>query len=198
MNSNALIIMAKSPRKGDVKTRLAGHMPEGERLGLYVSLLKTTIEKLKEIPGVDTLISYYPPEEAGYFSVFGLGAFPQSGGDIGERMYNALGKVLEQGYEKAVLVGVDIPGLSPSIVLRAFELLRKSDLVFGPARDGGYYLVGLKEPVREIFEGIPWSTATTLKDTLKKASALGYSAALTETLSDIDTVEDLKRTGLLS
>jgi rSAM/selenodomain-associated transferase 1 len=198
MNSHALIIMAKSPRQGDVKTRLAGHMAEGERLGLYVSLLKSTIEKLKEVPGVDTFISYYPPEDAGYFSGFGPGTFPQSGGDIGERMFNALQKVLNKGYKKAVLVGVDIPRLSPSIVLRAFELLTESDLVFGPARDGGYYLVGLKEPVREIFEGIAWSTSRTLGETLKKASALGFRAALTELLSDIDTVDDLKRTGLLS
>jgi rSAM/selenodomain-associated transferase 1 len=147
---------------------------------------------------VDTFISYSPPEEAGYFSGFGPRTFPQSGGDIGERMYNALGKVLGEGYVKAVLVGVDIPGLSTSTVLRAFELLADSDMVFGPARDGGYYLVGLKKPAREIFQGIPWSTARTLGETLRKAYSLGYRTAFTETLSDIDTVEDLKRTGLLS
>jgi rSAM/selenodomain-associated transferase 1 len=198
MNDRALIIFAKSPLGADVKTRLSDHLPDEERLGLYVSLLTSTIEKLKDIPEVDTLIAYSPPEDRDYFTGFGPETFPQSGEDIGERMYNALEKVLKEGYGKAVLVGVDIPGLSPSIVLRAFELLKDSALVFGPARDGGYYLVGTKEPVREIFQEIPWSTSHTLEETLKKASKLGFSTALTEKLSDIDTKEDLKRAGLLS
>lgn len=198
MNNRALIIFAKSPRGADVKTRLSGHVTDEERLGLYVSLLTNTIEKLKDIPGVDTLIAYSPPEDGDYFSGFGPGTFPQSGGDIGERMHNALGRVLKEGYGKAVLVGVDIPGLSPSTIIRAFELLKDSALVFGPARDGGYYLVGMKKPVREIFQDIPWSTAHTLAETLKKASELVLSTALTEKLSDIDTKEDLKRAGLLS
>jgi rSAM/selenodomain-associated transferase 1 len=190
---NALIIFAKSPEGGDVKTRLAGHLTDAERLELYTALLEATIGELKDIENVDTFISYTPPEGGEYFREFGLGMFPQPGGDIGRRMHRALDKVLEDGYQKAVLVGVDIPGLSARIILKAFELLSDSDIVFGPARDGGYYLVGLKVPEEKIFKDIEWSTENTLRQSIQKAEASGKSVACTEELSDIDTAEDIKK-----
>jgi len=189
---NALIIFARSPKGGDVKTRLAGHLTDAERLGLYTALLEATIGKLKDIENVDAFISYTPPEGGDYFREFGLGMFPQSGGNIGRRMHRALDRVLENGYRKAVLVGVDIPGLSARTVLQAFELLSEHDVVFGPARDGGYYLVGLKVPEEKIFKDIEWSTENTLRQSIQKAKASGKSIACTEELSDIDTAEDIK------
>ena len=87
--------------------------------------------------------------------------------------------------------------INSSIVLNAFDLLSDNDIVFGPARDGGYYLVGLKTPIREIFQDIQWSTSLTLKESLDKASNKGYEVAFTEMLSDIDTIDDLKRVGVL-
>lgn len=191
-NGNSLIILAKSPLKDNVKTRLIGHLSDEERLNLYEYLLKNTITKLSDIPGVDSFISYSPADAGTYFSRFGLRMFPQSRGDIGERMFNAISRVLTSGYRKVALVGVDIPEISDSIVLRAFDLLTDNDIAIGPARDGGYYLVGLKAPVREIFEDMEWSTPQTLRQTLQKASSCGYSTALTETLSDIDTITDVK------
>lgn len=192
-NENALIIFAKAPMGGNVKTRLAGHLPKADRLRLYTSLLESTIEKLRDIPGIDTFISYAPPEESGFFERFGLKMFSQTEGDIGRRMHNALGRVLEEGYGRAVLVGVDIPALSASIVRKAFGLLSDSDVVFGPAQDGGYYLVGLRAPAEEIFADIGWSTETTLKQSVEKAEEAGLGVAFVDTLSDIDRPEDLER-----
>lgn len=196
-NRRALVIFAKSPNRSPVKTRLALHLSDARRIGLYISLLEGTVRKLGRIEGVDTFISYSPAEEGRYFARFGLRMFPQSRGDIGRRMHNALKRVLGLGYEKAALVGVDIPELSDPLVLRAFDLLSESDVVFGPARDGGYYLVGLRKPCAEIFEGIEWSTCNTLMQSVERASELGLRTGLMEVLSDIDTPEDLENSDLL-
>jgi rSAM/selenodomain-associated transferase 1 len=190
-NRTALIIFAKSPESVNVKTRLAGHLSENERLKLYTALLDGTVEKLRDIPGADTLISY--AGDGDYLKNFGLRMFPQSGGDLGRKMHIAIERVLGEGYLKAVLVGVDIPGLSAETIKRAFNLLKECDAVFGPARDGGYYLVGLKAPAEDIFTGIEWSTKATLKRTLAKAESAGLKVSFTDTLSDIDTPEDLDK-----
>jgi rSAM/selenodomain-associated transferase 1 len=190
-NRNTLIIFAKSPESVNVKTRLAGHLDENERLRLYTELLDGTVEKLRDIPGADTLISYAGAGE--YFGKFGLRMFPQSGGDLGRKMHIAIDNVLGEGYLKVVLVGVDIPGLSAEIIAKAFDLLEECDAVFGPASDGGYYLVGLKAPIEEIFTSIEWSTETTLKQTLAKAESAGLKVSFTDTLSDVDGPEDLKK-----
>jgi rSAM/selenodomain-associated transferase 1 len=195
--NNALIILAKYPDPDEVKTRLIGSMPDKKRLELYVYLLDNTVRKLMTVPGVDSFISYSPRSSERYFSGFGLEVFPQSEGDIGERMFNAINLVLGSSYQRAVLVGVDIPDISDMIVLKAFELLLDCDIVFGPVRDGGYYLVGLKTPIREIFRDVEWSTEKTLKQSMEIASACGYRVALTETLDDIDTIEDVNKAGFL-
>lgn len=194
-NESALVIFAKSPNKSPVKTRLSRHLSDARRLALYIHLLETTISKLRDVQGVDTFISYAPRDDEAYFARFGLRMFPQSRGDLGLRMHSALAEVLGRGYKKAVLVGVDIPELSRAQVLGAVDALSRGDVVFGPARDGGYYLVGVRMPVRELFEGIEWSAETTLRQSLERASALGLRCLEIEALDDIDTVEDLEKTG---
>ncbi len=194
-NKYALIIIAKYPDKDNVMTRLKGSLPDEKRLELYISLLKNTIHKLKEISGVDTFIAYAPSKAHEYFSGFGLKLIPLPEGDLGKRMYHAFSKIFSEGYQKAALVGVDIPELTSSIVLKAFELLIDNDIVFGPAKDGGYYLVGMKTLIKVLFEGVPWSSNQTLKKSMERAQQGGYSVALTEALSDMDTIEDVKRAG---
>jgi rSAM/selenodomain-associated transferase 1 len=189
---DALVIMAKAPARDSVKTRLRGRLTDGDRLRLYTRLLNMTVERLRGIPGVEAFISYWPPSSLGYFAKFGLGCFPQPEGDLGLRMHGALSEVLSRGFRKAAVVGVDIPGLDAQVVLRAFGLLGDSDVVFGPAEDGGYYLVGIKKPAPGLFEGIEWSSEDTLGESLGRASSMGLRVALAESLGDIDTVEDLR------
>jgi rSAM/selenodomain-associated transferase 1 len=142
---------------------------------------------------VDTFITYTPHDAGGYFEAFGLKLFPQSEGDIGIRMHRAIERVLNGGYEKAVLVGVDIPSLCPATVLKAFDLLSDHSVVFGPAEDGGYYLIGLKTPTLSIFQDIDWSTEQTLNQSKNKARYLDLSIGYTEMLSDVDRIEDIKQ-----
>jgi rSAM/selenodomain-associated transferase 1 len=197
MNENALIIIAKYPEKESVKTRLKGLMPDEKRVALYVSLLNHTVEKLRSVPGVDTFIAYAPVYAEEYFSRFVTGLIPLPDGDLGMRMFYAFEEVFHSGYRRAALVGADIPDLSVLIIQQAFVFLSESDIVYGPAKDGGYYLVGMRKLIREIFEKVQWSSEQTLKKSIEQAKKYGYSVAFTETLSDIDTVEDAKRAGLL-
>lgn len=196
-NKNALIIIAKHPDKGNVKTRLTGMMSDENRVRLYTSLLKSTFNRLGSISGVDTFIAFAPREAERYFSSFGHFLIPLPEGDLGVRMFHAFKGVFGNGYQKAALVGVDIPDLSCHIILKAFELLNNSDVVFGPAQDGGYYLIAMKKPIHELFHGVPWSSEITLQRSIEKANDINYTISFTEKLSDIDTIEDVKKAGFL-
>lgn len=196
MSKNALIIIAKYPEEGTVKTRLKGVLSDQERLKLYVTLLTHTVEKLRAIRGVNTFIAFAPEGSHEYFSQFNVGLISLHKGDLGIRMFEAFKEVFDKGYQKAALVGADIPDLSASIILSAMNILSDNDLVYGPAKDGGYYLVGMSRLIREVFEDVPWSSDQTLKKSILKAEQYNYSVDFTETLSDIDTIDDLKRAGL--
>ena len=194
-NRNALIIIAKYPETGFVKTRLNGFMTDKKILELYTYLLEQTIHKLRAIPGVDAYIAYIPEHAEEYFSQFGTGLVRLSGDDLGLNMSHSFEVIFKKGYQKAVLVGADIPDLSASIVLHAFALMSDNDLVYGPAEDGGYYLVGMKKLITEVFDNVPWSSDKTLSKSLEEAKKAGYTVGYTETLEDIDTIEDVKKTG---
>ncbi len=124
MNTNELIIIAKYPEKDNVKTRLKGLMSDEKRVGLYINLLKQTIQKLGAIPGVDTFIAFAPRNSEDYFSKFNLRLIAMNQGDLGEKMFEAFKEVFNTGYKKAALVGADIPDLS-KIPLPAFKTWRK-------------------------------------------------------------------------
>lgn len=192
---NALIIIAKYPEIGRVKTRLSGDLTDEQRLKLYMFLLTNTMSRLGSIGGVDTFIAFAPVERRAFFEAYGLRLLPLPPGDLGERMFYAFKEVFRKGYKKAALVGVDIPDLTPRIVTKAFELMNENDVVFGPARDGGYYLVGMKKPLQELFTDIPWSSDTTLDRSVQRGRYAGRAVGFTETLSDIDTIEDVKKAG---
>lgn len=174
-------------------TRLRACLSDEERVRLYKNLLEGAVRRLGGVPGADTLIAYWPPRAKAVFRHFGLEGFPQPEGDVGAKMHGAIKETLARGYGKAVVVGVDIPGLTQAIVMEAFGLLDERDVVFGPATDGGYYLVGMKAPCGEVFEGVQWSSDETLGQSVERASALGLSVALLQPLDDIDTPEDLEK-----
>lgn len=193
---SAVIIFAKAPG-ADAKTRLSSVLSDSERIALYESLLRETVEKLMLVDDADLCIFYTPSDAAEYFRQFQVALWSQVLGDLGQRMHAAFDRMFRHNYGKAVLVGVDIPGLTAPIIRHALYLLNDHDAVFGPATDGGYYLVGLKRSAPALFEGIHWSCPSTLCETLRKAQSLGLRVALTAELSDIDTADDAKRSGLL-
>lgn len=196
MNGNALIVFARFPDRS-VKTRLKGVLSEKDRILFYESLLRSTIDRVRDIDDIDVYLCFTPKAKEGYFSQYRLGLFPQSKGDIGLKMCNAFQFVFNNKYLKAILIGTDIPKISQEIIISAFRSLDENDVVFGPARDGGYYLIGQKRSNPGIFRGIEWSSPSTLKQSLGKARGLGLSIGLVKTLSDIDTVKDLITEGLL-
>jgi len=197
MGRNALVIMAKSPGSGDVKTRLSPRLNREQRIALYTKLLNGTVERLKSVKVADPLIAYTPADSGKYFERYGLGIFPQAEGDLGIRISNAIEHVLGNGYDSAVIVGSDIPGLGPRIASSAFSALRSADLAIGPSTDGGYYLIGMKAPRPELFDDIKWSTNEVLKATVSKARQMGLKMEIIDILDDIDTPEDMERLGLL-
>ncbi len=121
----------------------------------------------------------------------GITYHPQRGKDLGERMKEAFRKTLGHGACRALLVGSDVPGLTQEVFEQAFHALESCQVVLGPALDGGYYLIGLKEPNPDLFSGIPWGSGDVMKSTLEKIARLGLKLKLLERLQDVDRPQDL-------
>jgi rSAM/selenodomain-associated transferase 1 len=119
------------------------------------------------------------------------GLLPQSPGDIGVRMERAFALLFERGARRVALTGTDVPALTTEDVRRALESLDEHDVAIGPATDGGYYLIALKRPQPELFQGIAWSGPDVLSHTLDRASRCHLSVRVLRTIGDVDTVEDL-------
>lgn len=190
MKPGGLVLFARNPVLGRVKSRLAATVGPEKALDAYRHLLGLALEAALGCPAVLYLfLSDFVEEDSAWVPPDVLQRI-QQGTSLGQRMSNALTEVLAQGHEKAVLVGCDLPDLTADILGEAFERLDDHDLVFGPARDGGYYLVGLKEPCPALFDGIDWSTPRVFSQTLEKTKAMGLSAHRLPTLSDIDDESD--------
>lgn len=120
---------------------------------------------------------------------------PQSGATLGDRMASAFENVFQNRVDQAILIGSDIPGLTPAILESAFDNLKNADVVLGPARDGGYYLIGMHRrafpAARKLFMNLPWGAASVLADTLEIAAISGLRTCLLQALADVDSPEDL-------
>lgn len=194
MKNEALILFVKNPTYGKVKTRLAATVGASMALRIYKALLLRLRQTAETMPVKryayfshhDEPNEEWPPQ----FYQHCL----QQGSDIGIRMHNAFVEVLSEN-SRAVLVGSDIPALTANLVRMALDALSEHDLVLGPAKDGGYYLIGLKKPCADLFEGIHWSTEKVLEQTLEKAKRLGLTYACLPVLSDVDDEDDWKQQG---
>lgn len=190
-NKNALIILAKNPVRGKVKTRLAIHIGKDKTLKLYEKLLENTFLRSKDL-NCDKYLFLSDFRDVGLFDN-SYRQFIQKGNDIGERMKNAFDKVFGSGYDKIVLTGTDIPELDEDILNTAFEKLSESDIVLGPAADGGYYLIGMKKFSGYVFKNIEWSTDKVLSKTIENINERKDGFCLLKELNDLDDIEDLKK-----
>jgi rSAM/selenodomain-associated transferase 1 len=191
MKKEVVLVFQKNAVLGKVKTRLASGMGELRALEIYRHLIQLTYSALEDVPvPVWTYFSDYIPETV---NTPIAKSFVQEGQDLGERMANAFARSFELGMDKVVLIGTDCPTLQSHHLNQAFEALTHSDLVVGPATDGGYYLIGMKRRADYLFEGITWSTAEVLSQTLNVASQHGLTTTLLHQLDDIDTQEDWQR-----
>ena len=191
MKKEVVLVFQKNAILGKVKTRLASGMGEARALEIYRHLIQSTYSVLEDMSApVWTYFSDFIPETV---NTPIEKSFVQEGQDLGHRMANAFARSFELGMDKVVLIGTDCPMLQSEHLNQAFEALTHSDLVVGPATDGGYYLIGMKRRADYLFEGITWSTAEVLSQTLAVVTAHGLHFTLLDELSDIDTQEDWER-----
>ena len=197
----ALVIFAKAPIPGEVNTRLCPPLTPDEAATLHGSFVIDMLERTKL--AIATLqLSFHrylacaPSSELVFFKIMeerqGVSLLDQVGEDLGQRLHCTAVDLFAKGYKQVIIVGTDVPTLPLSVYQEAFAMLGRSDLVLGPALDGGYYLIGLKQPAEQLFTGVPWSTDQVLAVTQQKAKALGLSVGLTTVWRDVDTIEDLQ------
>lgn len=194
-SDSALIIFAKAPIPGQVKTRLCPPLTPDEAASLHGSVVLDMLERSRTTAALDRFVACAPSSDHVFFKILeerhGVRLITQMGDDLGTRMARAFADVLALGYRQVLVIGTDLPTLPGSVFGEAVTLLAAHDVVLGPALDGGYYLIGLRKPSPELFAGIPWSTDRVLPLTQQKAAALGLHTALLPVRRDIDTIDDL-------
>lgn len=195
-SQNVLLIFVKNPEKGKVKTRLAKKVGDEKALVVYQRLLEIT-QKVTQSLDCDRQVWYSDFidredrwEEKEYENRL------QSGENLGIRMKKAFRKAFENGYKKAVIIGSDCAELTDGIIKQAFQVLDDSEVVIGPSKDGGYYLLGMSSFYPQLFENIKWSTPTVCEKTIAKVKSLDLSLQLMPKLNDIDTEQDLAQSDI--
>ena len=189
---NALIIFIKNPIKGKAKTRLAKTVGEDQALAIYLKLLAHT-RQLVMTMDCDKYLFYsdFVDEKDAWDNGIFNKKVQSPNVDLGEKMNKAFEFIFSKKYEKAVIIGSDCWELKMEHLTAAFEGLENNDFVLGPAKDGGYYLLGMKNLYPEIFANKKWSTASVLEDTIKSIKYLQKTYCLLSVLSDVDHYEDL-------
>jgi hypothetical protein len=195
-NSNKLLIFTKSPVLGEVKTRLQPEYSPEQSLKIHKRLLLNTLALTKKLEGYDIELCCAPDRNTMFFlgceNNFPIVLSNQEGADLGERMAFSFSIAL-QIYEKVVVIGTDCPDIDEDYIIQAFSELNDSDAVIGPAADGGYVLLGLKEFAIELFQDISWSSERVLSQTQKALKDLSWTYKELGIMNDVDRPEDLLR-----
>lgn len=203
-SDTALIIMARYPQRGTIKTRLASAIGEDATIELYRAFL--TDLALKFAAAHNQRSQYdlhwcYTPADIDFGALLStltptlsasMRFFPQQGEGLGERLHHAFRAACRQGYRKTIVIGSDSPHIHLAVIAQARASLDHADVVLGPADDGGYYLIAMREP-RDVFTGIPMSTSQVLQMTIELARQQKLSVSTLERLFDIDELPDLLR-----
>ena len=197
MTTDQLIIFTRYPTVGQVKTRLITALGAVGAAELHRQMAVHTLAQVQELQKNHPLMVtiYFAGQQHRSKMVDWLGAEwqyqQQVEGDLGVRMVKAFSDTLQLGMRKVVIIGTDCPSLTAGIIQDSFKQLSDHDLVLGPAIDGGYYLIGLRSIIPELFIDIPWSTDVVLSKTMEIAQQQHLSTALLPTLADVDRPADL-------
>lgn len=192
----ALIVFAKWPQPGAVKTRLSVDIGPGLAAAVYRGLAEAEIAATRPRGKEYERLFFFAPAEARAEIAAWLPGeilFEQEGADLGARMRAAFDCAFARRADRVAIVGTDVPWVDRDTVLRAFDRLANADLVVGPCHDGGYYLLALSQPRPDLLTGIAWGTPAVLETTLERARSLGLRAALLRPLTDVDTLADVRR-----
>jgi rSAM/selenodomain-associated transferase 1 len=186
-----LLIFIKNPEEGKVKTRLAQSIGDEKALKVYKELLRIT-KSVTDRLNCDHQVWYSKfIIEDDLWNDVSYEKRLQKGNNLGQRMKNAFSRAFEEDYKKVIIIGSDCPDITKEIIQQAWGELDKNELVIGPSKDGGYYLLGMTSFQPKLFNNKSWSTSSVLNETLKQADGLGLSYRLLPELNDIDTKEDL-------
>lgn len=189
-SKKALIIFTRNPESGQVKTRLAKTIGDEATLKIYTYLLKHTA-MVSEPVKADKYVFYSEDiKKNDFWNDAFFRKKLQNGTDLGSRMENAFSELFGLGYEKVMIIGSDLLDLNQHHIETAFKKLNQHDVVIGPSKDGGYYLLGMKRIHENIFKNKSWGTESVLKDTMKDLQ--NSDVEFLEELNDIDTFEDMK------
>ncbi|WP_297085854.1 TIGR04283 family arsenosugar biosynthesis glycosyltransferase [Thermoleptolyngbya sp. C42_A2020_037] len=197
-----LILFSRYPQPGTTKTRLIPHLGETGAAQLQRQMTAQVLRQIRPLLYPTAENSTRPISAEIWFSggeaaqmTDWLGSswalYPQPAGDLGDRLLSAVERAIATGAERVVVIGTDCPSVDSAILQQAFTALQTHDLVLGPATDGGYYLIGLRQPVADLFRGIDWGTERVFAQTIAIAQALHLSIATLDPLTDIDTAADL-------
>jgi uncharacterized protein len=197
--SESLVIFAKMPHPGGVKTRLAPPLSLAQAAAVHQACVLDVVA-LATAAVVDVRIFHddRPGADAYFARAFpGIGLSAQCPGDLGDRLSDAFSRMFAEGVERVVIIGADSPTLPPDRLSEGLAALHRHEIALGPATDGGYYLVAIRRgawpQARAVFEDIPWSREQVLEMTLARAEAVGFRPHLLEPWYDIDRIGDLER-----
>jgi rSAM/selenodomain-associated transferase 1 len=181
---DTLLVVAKQPAPGQTKTRLCPPLTPTQAADLYDCFLRDTLEVMRLVPGVRRVIGFLPEDAQEYFRQLApdMELTSQRGASLGERLDHLLNEALAGGSPRAVVMDSDSPTLPHSYVIQAFERLNEADVVIGPTRDGGYYLIGMKQPQPHLLRQVQMSTPHVLTDTLALAEATSLTVSLAANL----------------
>jgi len=195
-NQNALVLFAKAPIAGEVKTRLQPEITPENSARLQEAMIKDSISLMSEINNVEKIIYFLPIEKKYVFEKF-IDGLPfqlncQNGVDLGKKMANSFHDLFNKGFFRVVVIGTDSPALPKEYISKAFIDLNNADLVIGPSIDGGYYLIGFKEKVLPVFSPVEWGSNKVLLQTEELIKKHNLKLSLLPVHYDIDTIEGLR------
>lgn len=190
-----LIVFAREPLRGKVKTRLAASLGDQIAAEHYEIMLQDVLKTARQLSDLETVVFWDCEEEALPFLAerYRCSSRHQIPGDLGQRMQGAFEEMFKDGFMLCCIIGSDAPDLPAAYILQAYRLLEapQADVVLGPSLDGGYYLLGLRQVWEQLFVNISWSTAEVLEQSVAAAQGSGLTTALLPEWQDIDTLEDL-------
>ena len=191
-----IAIMAKCPAAQDVKTRLSPRLDREQRARLYEAFFVDKVHAVCALTDVRSAIVYTPERSRSWFEARApeCELVAQHKGELGARVIAAYDALFARGASAVVLTDSDSPSLPARYLADAADALRSgSELVVGPAADGGFFLLGLRQPRPELFEGVPWSTSAALSRMLANARGLGLAPRLLSPWYDVDEPQDLEQ-----
>ncbi len=189
-----VLAILKAPRPGYVKTRLGRQVGFERATRIYRAMVE---RQLRSVPENFRTEAHYTPRGAAAEMRAWLGNnhrfYLQSEGDLGQRLASAFARAFRRGGKEVIAIGGDCPDLDGDCLTDAVHRLKRSEVVIGPAADGGYYLIGLRHPAPQLFDGIAWSSSKVLQQTLERVAARGLTCDLMPIKEDIDDGESLRR-----